>query len=96
MPHEREFHRELTDEEREKRRDLALTAVAYARLFATDDGQTVLADLHSRFSYSRSRFGKFGEQVPPGHAERMEGQCDVLREIEATIEVGQKPKTQQT
>lgn len=92
MKHEREF----TAEDKEKR-DVAKakreakadsTAKAYARLFASDDGKIVLADIRAKFGHERPRFDILQPTHDLVHAAVIDGQCSVLRDIEAGILVG--------
>ncbi len=62
-------------------------AGAYARLFHGDDGGRVLADLRAKFSHSRPRFPK-GERPDHSRAAVIDGECNVLREIEEAIKLG--------
>jgi hypothetical protein len=80
MNHEREFSPK--PEKKAPARDLA---AAYSRLFATDDGKRVLADLMAKFDPLRSRFGDHCELIL---AARIDGQCDVMREIREAMAAG--------
>lgn len=75
-------------------RDLA---AAYSRLFASDDGQRVLKDLLAKFDPLRPRFLGHSDAI---QAAKIDGQCDVIREIREAMEAGSSrtgiPSTQPT
>lgn len=90
MKHDPEFtdtaHREADDA---RRRALADgTARAYARLFVTEDGRTVLEDLQRKFGHARPRFDIRDRNHSAVTAALIDGQCAVLREIEQAIRAG--------
>jgi hypothetical protein len=60
-------------------------AAAYCRLFSGEDGRRVLADLTMKFDPLRPRF--FGHS-DTHQAAKIDGQCDVLREIQRAIKAG--------
>lgn len=60
-------------------------AAAYTRLFDSADGKRVLADLMLKFDPLRPRF--FGHS-DTHQAAKIDGQCDVLREIQRAIRAG--------
>jgi hypothetical protein len=83
MDHDLEFQ-----EPNAKGNDKAALELAslYVRTFSTPDGKRVLADLFKKLDPSRSRFSM---ERPNSHsAARIEGQCDVWREISNAITVG--------
>ena len=88
MNHEREFTTEdssqLAAHEALKRE----TAAAYARCFATPDGQRVLEDLRRKFGHERSRFSLHLPNQSTITAAIIDGQCSVLRELEQAVKLG--------
>lgn len=60
-------------------------AAAYCRVFSTEDGKRVLADLLAKYSPDRPRFYQHSEIVL---AAKIDGQSDVLRDIRAAIATG--------
>jgi hypothetical protein len=91
MDHKPEFDNaaEARKEAERKRRELAnITARTYARVFSTDDGKAVLQDLQKKFSHTRPRFKDTDERHSTVTAALIDGQCAVLREIEAAITAG--------
>jgi hypothetical protein len=60
-------------------------AGAYVRLFSTDDGKWVLKDLLAKFSPDRPRFHGHSCAIQAG---KIDGQGDVLREIQNAIKEG--------
>ncbi len=85
MKHEPEFHK---PPERDMQTPLEL-AKCYARLFATDDGARVLADLRRKFGLSRLVWSK-GEQgrYDTIAAALTDGERRVMSEIENAIATG--------
>lgn len=65
------------------------TANAYFRLFSTDDGRRVLADLRSKFPPDAPRFpARDSGPHDPLAAAVIDGRCHVVREILKAIDVG--------
>jgi hypothetical protein len=62
-------------------------ANCYARVFGTEDGKRVLLDLQAKFSHKRPRF-KIDSKSNSIDAALIDGQCNVLKEIEDAIEIG--------
>lgn len=83
MNHELEFQQDNTKDRDQHARELA---AIYARLFATADGQRVLADLHRKLNPQQPRFTL--DQPNPLSAARIEGRCDVWREISNATRLG--------
>lgn len=95
MTHDTEFQNREEREAAEKRRmqDAREMACIYAHVFSGDDGQRVLKDLQAKFSHARSRFTARSNYSVVGAA-TIDGQCDVLREIEQAIAAGSRfPQT---
>ncbi len=90
MKHDPEFtDTTRRDAEEAKRRSLAeSTAKAYARLFVSEDGRTVLEDLRRKFGHARPRFDARDKNHSTVTAALIDGQCAVLREIEQAIRSG--------
>lgn len=67
-------------------------AEAYRATFTTDAGKRVLADLRAKFGHDRPRFvfNGLGQDSPVTYAAKVDGQCDVLREIETAISLAEK------
>lgn len=91
MKHEREFEddkekREAAKAKREAKADSV--AKAYARLFASAEGKTVLADIRAKFGHERPRFDILNPSPNLTLAAMIDGQCSVLRDIEAAIKIG--------
>ena len=87
-----EHSREHTVEAPPKRAPMSQSgrdlAGAYARCFGgTEDGKRVLADLRAKFGHERPRF-PWGERPDHVQAAKIDGQCDVLRDIEAACAAG--------
>lgn len=62
-------------------------ARAFRRVFASPDGQTVLAELRAKFG-NRPRFS--GDNPNALRAAVIDGQAQVILEIESAIEAGAK------
>ena len=60
-------------------------ASVYARVFGSEDGARILADLRMKFGHHRPRFVFAGGRHDSVAAAKIDGQCDVLREIEEAI-----------
>ncbi len=69
----------------EKTAAVRALADSYAATFATPDGQKVLADLARKFGHHRPRFVAVNGRHDYIGAARIDGQCDVLREIEEAL-----------
>lgn len=79
--------RELQPRPRLTKLDLD-TAGAYARVFlGTEDGKRVMEDLRLKFGHSRQRFPK-GQRPDHVAAAVIDGECNVLREIEQAVALG--------
>lgn len=65
--------------------DVRHLAAAYSRTFGSDDGRRVLADLLTKFSPDRPRFFGHSDAIRAAH---IDGQCDVMREIQKAIAAG--------
>lgn len=90
MNHESEFDTSAkTRDEAEARRKVQANIISrtYARVFSTDDGKAVLEDLQKKFGHARDRFTKDNNFSTVGGA-MIDGQCQVLREIEGAISTG--------
>lgn len=81
IAHKSEFGPETTPP-RDTGRELA---AAYVRTFETTDGKRVLADLLTKFDPLRPRFLGHSDATA---AAKIDGQCDVLREIQLAIKAG--------
>ena len=88
MKHEPEFYQQ--PKPRNPSGEPGSMAVSYALTFASPHGQRVLADLRLKFGHERPRF-PFANGNRPDHAKAavIDGECNVLREIEAAIKAGQ-------
>ncbi len=62
-------------------------AAAYRRLFLSEDGKAVLADLTAKFDPERPRFAR-GKQVCPVTAAIIDGEGNVILEIRRAVEAG--------
>jgi hypothetical protein len=62
-------------------------AAAYRRIFLSDDGKAVLADLTAKFDPERPRFSR-GKQVCPITAAIIDGEGNVILEIRRAVEAG--------
>jgi hypothetical protein len=82
MKHETEF----PDESKEARKK-ALDALAadYVACFSTPSGKTVLDDLRKKFGLDRRRFDPRVSNPSATAAALIEGECNVLRDIEAAL-----------
>jgi hypothetical protein len=85
MEHVPDFHPETLPAMRGSDARARETAGAYARLFASEDGKRVLADLLAKFSPDRPRFHGHSDVV---QAAKIDGQADVIREIQTAIKAG--------
>jgi len=74
-------------------RDAAARELAsvYARVFGTGDGARVLNDLRLKFGHHRPRFTLSHGRHDSIAAAKIDGQCDVLREIEEAIKASPIP-----
>jgi hypothetical protein len=90
MKHDPEFtDTAQRDADEARRRSTAeATAKAYARLFLSEDGKTVLEDLRRKFGHSRPRFDVRDKDHSTITAAIIDGQCGVLREIEQALRAG--------
>lgn len=61
-------------------------ASAYARVLSTPDGKAMLADLMRKFDPLRPRFNGHSDAI---QAARIDGQCDVMREMRVAAETGE-------
>ncbi len=69
--------------------DARATAAAYARLFASEDGARVLADIRAKSDPSRSRFiGRKLHEDPLINAALLDGRALVMHDIDAAIKEG--------
>jgi hypothetical protein len=66
-------------------------ASVYARVFGSEDGARVLADLRLKFGHHRPRFTLTNGRHDTIAAAKIDGQCDVLREIEEAIKASPVP-----
>jgi len=66
-------------------------ASVYARVFGSEDGARVLADLRLKFGHHRPRFVCSNGRHDTIAAAKIDGQCDVLREIEEAIKASPVP-----
>ena len=73
------------------------TAAAYARCFGSDAGKRVLHDLNIKFGTHRPRFNLTKGPPDALTAAVMDGQAQVMIDIQAAIELGQtfSPPTNQ-
>jgi hypothetical protein len=87
MKHELEFYQQ--PKSRTPSGEPGSLAVSYAMVFASPHGQRVLADLRLKFGHHRPRF-PINRNERPDHAKAavIDGECNVLREIESAIEAG--------
>jgi hypothetical protein len=83
MNHDLEFQQESSKETDKEARELANL---YCRVFGTPDGKRVLEDLFKKLNPSQPRFSI--ERPDPLNASRIEGRCDVWREIRNAVIVG--------
>jgi hypothetical protein len=82
MNHELEFH----DGKKEVDKAARELANVYARVFGSAEGRRVLADLFRKLDPAQPRFAL---DRPNSHtAARIEGRCDVWREIRNAVVVG--------
>jgi hypothetical protein len=90
MKHDLEFTDTSKREEAERKRqeNARVVACAYARLFKSEDGATVLKDLRAKFGHERPRFDLQDLRNSLPQAAVIDGQCAVLREIETAIRAG--------
>ena len=92
MTHQREFspedHAARTAHQARRQAEAERTAAAYARVFATDDGRHVLADLRAKFGHHRPRFHPRDRTLSTVTAALIDGECNVLREIETAARTG--------
>jgi len=91
MNHTPEFQGDDARKAAEAKRQAMAEAVAaaYARLFLSDDGKVVLEDLRRKFGHDRDRFTARNNYSTVGAAV-VDGQCQVLREIELAIKTGRR------
>ena len=83
MNHDLEFHDGNAREADKAARELANL---YARVFSTPEGKRVLEDLYRKLDPAQPRFSL---ERPNSHsAARIEGRCDVWREIRNAMVVG--------
>ncbi len=85
IQHEPEFgnpSRPLSEKEKQEARE---TAAAYSRLFSSEDGQRVLADLLKKFDPVAPRFFRHTCIVT---AAVIDGRSDVVRDILSAIRAG--------
>jgi hypothetical protein len=83
MNHDLEFHEGNAKEVDKAARELANL---YARVFGSADGKRVLEDLFRKLDPAQPRFSP---ERPNSHsAARIEGRCDVWREIRNAVIVG--------
>jgi hypothetical protein len=83
MKHSLEFQDEGSKDADKEARELANL---YCRVFGTSEGKRVLEDLFKKLNPSQPRFSL--ERPDPLSASRIEGRCDVWREIRNAVIVG--------
>ncbi len=76
----------MGDRTRQREEAAKETAGAYSRIFGSQDGKKVMADLMAKFDPERPRFHNHSDAI---QAARIDGQSDVLREIRRAIKAGQ-------
>lgn len=84
IPHTPEFSPAPKPRQKREQEDRELAA-AYCRLFSTEDGKRVLANLMAKYSPDRPRFFNHSDPV---QAAKIDGQSDVLRDIRSAIAIG--------
>lgn len=85
MKHDHEFPDEAKDA---KKKALDVLAADYVACFSTPSGKTVLADLRKKFGLDRRRFDPRASNPSATAAALIEGECNVLRDIEAALKHG--------
>jgi hypothetical protein len=65
-------------------------AAAYHETFSSPHGKTVLDDLRQKFGLDRRRFDPRSHNPSAIAAAIIEGECNVLRDIEAALKYGDK------
>ena len=85
----------MTAEEKAARdRELARIAANYKKLFESDAGRVVMADLERHFKPTRARFD-FSTGFEPIKAAKIDGQADVMNHISERIKQAEsKPETE--
>ena len=85
MTHDSEF----TDKSTAAKDARAELAAAYVETFSTVYGRTVLDDLRRKFGLDRRRFDPRQYNPSAIAAALVEGECNVLRDIEAALKHGE-------